>query len=147
MSIKGKLIRGFSLIFIIVIFLAGLLFWSLQKSRWQQRRIAFAFSELTKANKTSKDINRQLKEAFDILLFGEREIGEYERYKEKVLNDFDEWEKLIHYEIVLITPSEATEKLIILTTLRKEYVKIFKGVDEIFKLDKDEYELAMDKLE
>ncbi|MFC1760897.1 ATP-binding protein [Planctomycetota bacterium] len=100
MRIRDELRLGFATVLLMVLVLAGLLFWSLQQRVYQQERTEFAYTQGTIVKDLYTHLNRQLKEVSNYLVLDRDEnLDKFDHSSEEIIALLSRWETLIASEI------------------------------------------------
>lgn len=90
LSVKVKLVTSFTILCVIILVLAALLFWTQAVSRRNHRMLMGAHDNLEQALELDGDINKQARTAH-ALIIGDGNQKEYGESREKVQSYLDEW--------------------------------------------------------
>jgi PAS domain S-box-containing protein len=140
MSIGKKLTEGFAVIFIIVLIMVGILFWSLNRSDWQNTRTRLSMSQVTALHKLNRLLNGELKKVSNIILLGaEEEPGDIEAYRLRSLEAFEGVEMSFNEYFVFATEEEKDEvarEEVALSVIMASHLKISEEIDAVLNLQR-----------
>lgn len=134
MKISQKLGLSFSAILAALIIMGAVVWWAQGELIWLQKRLAFSFDHIIVVKKLDSRIGKQIKEAYDLLLTGEREKG-FVKYQKSAFNAFEEWENLSHDEILFLREKgrEAEEERLISKRehIKRLYIELLADINKI----------------
>jgi signal transduction histidine kinase/CHASE3 domain sensor protein len=145
MKIKQKLGLSFGGVFIAILIMGAVLWWSLEELSWRKQRLVFSYSNALMVRTLDSQISRQMKEVFDIILTGNKEdIKEFEEHEKLIFIIFDKLEALAHEELKFLIDREEIEEieeekeaLQELADIKEIYEKILIDVKKILMLQRD----------
>jgi two-component system sensor kinase FixL len=139
MSIGKKLTRSFALIFMIVLVMAGILFWSLRRSDWQNDGVRLSMSQVVSLHRFDRLLNREMERVSEIVLLGDsEEPGEMEANKLRSLEALTGVERTFDEYLAFASEEEdevALEELG-LSLIVASYLRVSEEVDAVLKLQR-----------
>ena len=112
MSINQKLGWAFGVVFVSILIMGYVLWWALGELSWARQRIDFSYAYAVTVGKLDSQISRQMKEAFSIILVGDKEQEEeFKAIQKTVLKSFDEWETLLHDELQFLKTKSSDDDI------------------------------------
>ena len=139
MSIRKKLSLAFSMVFLAIIIMGSVLWWSLEELSWARQRLDTSNSYSLTATTLNNYISRQMKIFTDILLIGKVEDEEkFSQLKFTILKTFDDWSSVVQGELIILRKKssekeiqEEEEELEKIARMKKFYIKLSEDMSRL----------------
>ncbi|MBN1794497.1 MAG: HAMP domain-containing protein [Candidatus Omnitrophica bacterium] len=129
MRISEKLLVAFAFVFLLMIAVFSLAFWSVSRLEAQQDKIRREFVVATQIMHIDRLVNKQLRELQALLTRGEPGLRQFKKYKTKILFLFEDGEYLIRQN-----PDSAGEYAAAFDLLKQSYSRIQGNGERAFAL-------------